>query len=192
MFRSCALISTSAVLLTILVWTSYLYNKPEPTKKTLSVDHPSLTSNGKQERKQVRKDIWIAQSPSERLHSRIESDNSTLFLTPKGNSIDVTEKLTGVRCWMQEKTYLTNGLNTQQMRFFVAKEGFYHYQNQDFEASNVLLSMYRIPGLDLIRDLENRTPFLKGSAEKVVFSLQKGTPVFQATHFKASSQGTTP
>ncbi len=187
MFRSYTLLSFLTVLLGGALWISYLSSKNELIENTKTQTDFSGITSSEQTRKNVVKDLWIAQSNSERLHNKIESDTSLLTLKPKENSIEIIEHLTGVRCFIQEKIQFLNGETSQQMRFFVAKEGLYHYKDQSFQASNVLLSMYKIPGKDLPLNLTTYNPFLKGSAEKVVFSLENGQSFFQATHFKASS-----
>ena len=186
MFKSHIYLTSALLALGSFIWIGYLSFKPgsSPSFAKPKSFSPSLT--GEQARKQVRKDIWIAQSPKDRLHNRIESDNSLLILQPKGDSLEVIEKLQGVRCWIQEKIYTTAGSPIQQIRFFLADEGIYRYHHQNFQASDVTLSMYKIPGINLPWNLTAYNPFLKGIAEEVTFSIQKGVPLFQATHFKAS------
>ena len=186
MFKSHIFITGTILFLSGFIWIGYLCIKPGTSSSLNTPKRVSSSLNGEQTRKQVRKDIWIAQSPKERLHNRIESDGSLLILQPKGDSIEVIEKLQGVRCWIQEKIYNTEGSSVQQIRFFLADEGLYKYRHQNFQASDVTLSMYKIPGTTLPWNLTSYNPFLKGVAEDVTFSIQKGIPLFQATHFKAS------
>jgi hypothetical protein len=134
-------------------------------------------SRSVQTREKVRKDIWLTAPTTGRLHHRIESDRSLVTLNPKGESIEVLEHLFGVRCWIQEK----NGL-----RFVLAEEGTYKYNTQSFQAQDVLLSLYKIPQGILPTRLESYTPFLRGHADSITFSLQSGQPRFEAFHFQAS------
>ena len=91
--------------------------------------------------------------------------------------MDVMEKLFGVRCWIQEK----NGL-----RFTLAEEGTYQYNTQSFKAQDVLLSLYKIPHDIFPTHLESYSPFLRGRAESITFSLREGVPHFEAFRFQAS------
>ncbi len=149
----------------------------------------AAATTGEQSRQQVRKDLWIVQSPSERIHDRIESEKSLLILQPKQNSIEVIEQLQGVQGWIEEKNQGSTKTASLQLRHFVAKEGIYFYKNQNFKAFNVLLSLYKIQGDPLHWEQKLHTPFLQGTAEALNFSLQGGTQLFQATQFSASLQG---
>lgn len=186
MFKSHIYLTSALLFLGSFIWIGYLCIKPGVSPSLTKPKNLSANLSGEQARKQVRKDIWIAQSSTERLHNRIESDGSLLILQPKGGSIEVIEKLQGVRCWIQEKIYTTGTYPIQQIRFFLADEGIYRYRHQNFQASDVTLSMYKIPGTNLPWNLTPYNPFLKGIAEEITFSIQKGVPLFQATHFKAS------
>ncbi|MES2198591.1 MAG: hypothetical protein V4489_00275 [Chlamydiota bacterium] len=90
-----------------------------------------------------------------------------------------------MRCWIQEKNSSSKEI-LQQIRFVLAEEGLYNYRNQSFQAQDVLLSMYKIPGTIFPKSLESYSPFLRGNAESITFSLQNGAPKFVASHFKAS------
>ncbi len=187
MFRTYTFLSFLTVILLSTLWIGFLSTQIDTERYSKHKVEFSALTNSEQTRKNVVKDLWIVQANKDRLHHKIESSSSLLTLKPKGSSIEIIEYLTGVRCFLQEKIQLLNGETSQQMRFFIAKEGIYHYQNQSFEASDVLLSMYKIPGRDLPLNLTHYHPFLKGSAENVEFSLENGKSLFKATRFKASS-----
>lgn len=185
MFRRQTLISIGCVLLLGSFWMGYLATEDSAAFSTPEAPIFAL-AEGKQIRKQVRKDIWVAGINGERLQNRIESDSSELLLKPEANgSIEVIEHLTNVRCWLQEKVQPSD--KTQQVRFLVAKEGIYRYRDEQFTATNVLLSLYRLPGKVLPLNLTSYKPFLKGNAESILFSLENKAPQFKATHFQASS-----
>jgi len=147
----------------------------------------SAIATTKQNRTQVRKDIWIAQPDHHRLHNRIESANSLLILQPKGSSMEVVEELQQVQCWSQEKIFVSNGSMHHQMRQLRTEKGIYKYQTQTFESNQTHVSFHKIPGLSLMTTSKEQPPaFLAGTAEAVSFSVQKGVPLFQARQFKAS------
>lgn len=143
-----------------------------------------------QHRKQVRKDIWFAQSDCTRLHYQIASEGSLLSLTPVKNKFDVIESLQGVKCWMQEKLS-TDALGEepiQQTRLIEAETGVYRYSDQEFKADNVLLSLFKLPGHDLpLEPIEKEDAFLRGIAENISFVFSGKTPQFQAEHFEATA-----
>jgi len=146
-----------------------------------------------QTRKQVRKDIWISEPNNQRLQTRLDSETSILTLQPNGSHLEIVEDLFDIRCWSQEKAYTSGSTPMYQMRFLEAKEGSYKHRTQTFKASNTLLSLYRIPGLFLITNLQHHQPFLSGQAEEVSLSIQHGTPHFEALQFKAAlSSGAKP
>ena len=149
----------------------------------------AAATTGEQSRQQVRKDLWIVQSPHERIHDRIESEQSRLILRPKQNSIELIEQLQGVQGWIEEKSQNAAKNTPLQLRHFLAKEGVYFYKDQTFKAFNVLISLYKIQGNPLQWNQALHSPFLRGTAEALNFSLKGGIPVFQATQFSASLQG---
>lgn len=147
---------------------------------------PSPTN---QHRKQVRKDIWFTQDPFSRLHYQISSEASLLTLTPIQNKFEIVEELQGIRCWMQDKLYVESATDEpmQQSRFIEAEEGQYRYTTQEFTASGVTLSLFRIPGHEIpSEELEEEDAFLKGIAHDISFLFSGKTPQFQAENFQAT------
>lgn len=190
MFRISTVLSAVTIFLLGVFWFSFLNNRIDPPMPEKKHDSKALLSSSEQLRHRVCKDIWLADSSGQRLHHRIESDRSLITFHPHGASIEVLERLFGVRCWIQEKnTSAKEAL--QQIRFVLAEEGLYHYRNQSFQAQDVLLSMYKIPGMVFPKSLESYSPFLRGTAESITFSLQNGAPKFEASKFKASLGGKT-
>ena len=148
-----------------------------------------------QKRLGVRKDIWFTQEDQSRLHFRIDSNSSTLTLLPQDDKVDMIENLEGVRCWMQDKLYMTATGPMQQMRYFEAKTGTYQLTSQQFLAHAVHLSLFRLPGSVLPTLLNPKTAFLRGIADDVSFSVAGKSPQFQADRFRATlkpSQEETP
>lgn len=185
MFRISTILTSVFVVLSAFFWLSYLTKKPDLPKFSKKQDTRNSMSCVEQVREKVRKDIWLVESPGQRLHHRIESDRSLISFNSKKSSIEILEHLFGVRCWIQEKNASIKD-PSQQLRFVLAEEGFYQYKNQDFWAQDVLLSMYKIPKNTEFGALESYTPFLQGNAESINFSLKNGSPRFIASRFKAS------
>ncbi len=188
MFRSNIIVSSLTIFILSLSWVTYLGLRPSSSIAEKKHDPRASLASSEQIRHDVCKDIWIADPLGQRLHHRIESDRSVISFNPKGESVEVLEHLFGVRCWIQEKNSSTKEVQ-QQIRFVLAEEGLYNYKNQSFEAQDVLLSMYKIPGTIFPKSLESQVPFLRGNADSITFSLQNGTPKFVASHFKASLGG---
>lgn len=146
----------------------------------------SLSDSATQTREGVRKEIWFSQEDKSRLHYRIESDSSVLTVAPSGGKFDLIENLSNIRCWMQEKLYEEGSNNMQQVRFLQASEGTYRYSQQQFLANSVALSMFRLPGHELVTPMSTRGAFLKGNANDISFSVSGKTPQFEAHQFTAS------
>jgi hypothetical protein len=134
-------------------------------------------------RTNVVKDLFVVEDQG-RVHHKIISSSSVLFLIPENRHFDVVEKLDDITCWMQEKLYSGAQLE-QQVRFFKAEEGFYRYSSQQFIAQSVDLSLYRLPGSELPDQSPVKTPLLKGHAHDVSFTLAGKAPQFKASQFKA-------
>ncbi|MFI5334646.1 MAG: hypothetical protein ACHQT8_05740, partial [Chlamydiales bacterium] len=79
----------------------YSLQKKSPT-------HKQISSHSHQTRQGVRKDIWFAQEDGTRLQTRIESRSYLLTLQPKGNRFEAVEELQKIRCWMQDRLYLSS------------------------------------------------------------------------------------
>jgi hypothetical protein len=146
----------------------------------------NLFSTTQQQRKGVVKEIWFTQEDNSRLHYRIFSESSLLTIKPVGNSFELIEKLEKIKCWMQDKLYepVAGAGPMQQIRFLAAEEGLYRYTTQEFLAQSVALSLYRLEGHELPKEMVAK-PFLKGIAEGVSFAVSGKSPQFNAKHFKA-------
>lgn len=152
--------------------------------KEVATSAPFKAAN--QEREGVRKEIWFTQEDHSRLHYRIDSKTSTLTLLPTEEKVDIIENLQHIKCWMQDKLYLSGGNPMQQMRFFEADTGTYQYTTQQFLAKTVALSLFRFPGHALALHFDNDDAFLCGIAQDVSFSVSGNTSKFQAERFKAT------
>jgi len=134
----------------------------------------------------VRKDLWLSQEDHSRLHYRIESKSSVLTLLPIDDKVDIIENLQHIKCWMQDKLYTQGDVVMQQMRFFEADQGIYQYSTQRFAANSVILSLFRVPGMQLPTTVDPSKAFLQGLAQDVSFSIAGKTTQFQAQKFKAT------
>jgi hypothetical protein len=190
MFRHTILLSALLLMLSVLFW-GFLLGRVRPEdiaviqkaeKEQEIASSTSLFSTTEQKRKGVVKEIWFTQEDNQRLHYRIISEGSLLTLQPDGKKFDLIEKLEHIKCWMQDK--LTEG-PMQQVRFFQAEEGWYRYSSQEFIAQSVALSLFRLPGHALPRDVGKLNPFLKGIAQDVSFAVSGKNPQFKAQDFKA-------
>jgi len=146
----------------------------------------TLSDSATQSREGVRKDIWFSQEDKSRLHYRIESDSSLLTMVPNKGKFNMVENLSNIRCWMQEKLYGTEQDQMQQIRFLKASEGLYRFNQQQFQANSVDISLFRMPGHELATPTSTKAAFLNGNADDISFSVSGKTPQFQAHHFTAS------
>ncbi len=139
-----------------------------------------------QTRSGVRKDLWLSQQDHSRLHYRIDSKSSVLTLLPIDDKVDIIENLQHIKCWMQDKLYVQGDVVMQQMRFFEADQGIYQYSTQRFAANSVILSLFRVPGVQLPGSIDLSKAFLRGIAQDVSFSIAGKATQFQAQKFKAT------
>ena len=196
MFKAATVTSFSLFALTAFAWTlqtcvvrhsdrDRLQEKIRNREIAASATSSYLPSN--QVRQKVRKDIWFTQDDESRLHYSIESARSLLTLIPIHNHFEVVETLQGIRCLMQDKLYTEQESPLQQVRLLQADEGLYRYTTQEFTASGVDLSLFRMPGHDLPKEeLQDKFAFLKGIAKDASFTFSGKTPQFQAGEFKAT------
>ena len=157
----------------------------------VSTSNKNLFATTQQQRKGVVKEIWFTQEDNSRLHYRIFSESSLLTIKPTGKSFELIEKLEKIKCWMQDKLYdpAAGSGPTQQIRFLAAEDGLYRYTTQEFLAQTVALSLYRLGGHELPKEMVAK-PFLKGVAEDVSFAVSGKSPQFKAKHFKAELNNT--
>jgi hypothetical protein len=141
-----------------------------------------------QTRSGVRKDLWLSQQDHSRLHYRIDSKSSVLTLLPIDDKVDIIENLQHIKCWMQDKLYAQGDVVMQQMRFFEADQGIYQYSTQRFAANSVILSLFRVPGIQLPGSVDPSKAFLRGIAQDVSFSIAGKATQFQAQRFKATQK----
>ncbi len=151
----------------------------------LSKTPQAYSSSAHQTRTQVRKDLWIAQEDGARLQTRIASAYSTLELHPKERNFEIVEHLHKIHVWMQDRLYAQGNTPMQQMRYLEADSGVYHYATQQFVAESVSISLFSLPGHTLAMQ-QNTSPFIRGVAQDVIFSVSGKGPQFQAKNFKAN------
>lgn len=140
----------------------------------------------KQIRRHVQKDLWISSDDS-RLHHQMISPYSTLVASPKGNHVELIEVMQGMKCYLQEKIE-TEKDPVQHIRLIESDLGTYRYADHHFDAPQVFLALFRLPGNHLNTHLDLDTAFLKGVAEDVSLSFTQNSPDFQAKKFKANVQ----
>ncbi len=199
MFLRTTVISLSLFALFSLIWAYQtfgvrasdieLYAKIKEAQESAPSARAFSTASH-QTRRGICKEIWAAQEDGTRTQTRIESDSSVLTLHPKGNRLEIVEDLYKIRFWMQDRLYLSSDGKKplQQMRYLEADTGTYLYNTQQFLAQTVALSLFRLPGHTLT--LQHQTsPFVKGIAQDVSFSVSGKESQFQAKNFKANFSG---
>ena len=198
MFRSATLFSLVILTITSLFWIAqFCMLRPKDLEEyAVMIQEKEVASSTKsnypkthQQRKGVRKDIWVSQEDQSRLQYRIDSMASVLTLIPKKGKFEVVENLENIKCWMQDKLYYASGNEDamQQARYLEADRGEYRFNTQEFIAQKVGLSLFRIPGHTLPKQqFDMKKAYLKGVAQDVSFSLAGKIPHFHAQDFKAS------
>lgn len=102
-----------------------------------------------QQRRGVRKDLWITQPDGSRSHLCLESETSTLTLSERNGKIEAEEILYHLKAECAE----------EDLRRFTASSGVYSYPSHRFFARNAHLELFR----------PNNTS-LQGIADEVTFS----------------------
>lgn len=195
MFKMEMILSLSVLTLLLGLWiyqTAVMHPSDLEKYKKLIENREVASSNAfsptNQERKQVRKDIWFSQDDHTRLHYQIASKSSQLTLTPVKNKFELVETLNGITCWMQDKLMQNVMENTlsQQARFIEAESGVYRHTSQEFVASGVTLSLFRLSGHQLpTGSVSQEEAILRGVAHDISFYFSGKTPHFQAEQFEA-------
>ena len=91
-----------------------------------------------QKREGSSKDIFLMKQNRVRLHYRIESALSFLRLLPKERKLKIVEEMEQIRCWMEEEN--------RQLRYFETDKGVYNFNQQQFNARKVFVSLYQHEG----------------------------------------------
>lgn len=178
---------SSFFLLTITIGTLlFVLKDAKEGTPTLKIAKKVQKSSAEQIRRGITKDMWISNG-TERLHHRIESPSSILFIHPKGNSYECIEEMCNMKCYLQEKIEWNSSLKMpfQQIRYIESPTGTYNYASQLFSAERAYLAIFSMPGNVLQVNPDLNKAFLKGIAEKVALSFSGNGPQFHSEKFKA-------
>lgn len=140
--------------------------------------HKKQSHAHQQTRYQVSKQIFYQQD-QQRLQSRLTSQQSELMLQQKEDKTELVEHFKDVTCMMQEEFVKDEMPFKQLVRCLKAREATYGYQSGQFEAEEVELARYLIPGHQWPFSVESFQPFFQGKSQKVEFSF------LQDSQFKA-------
>ena len=184
MFKQATLLTfIFLALLSGLIFFGVMMPKNTSFKKAdPSLPKSRLTMPSRQIRLGIQKDFWIA-TPQDRLHHRLTSPKSVLITSPHQKHFELVEKLEEMECHLQEK--ISKKEQTQQVRFIKSHFGTYYYSNQCFEADQVHLALFHLPGNQLETRIDPKLAFLKGIAHKVFLSFSDHKPHFHAEKFQA-------
>ena len=181
------------------------------TPQSDKVDKPY---SAKQERKKVQKHIVINQEGN-RLHIKLEADQSDLVLDHHEDKTEIIEHLRNVTCCMQEELYylledgrevirradgslvlrysptfkITEQVETlipmQVIRYFEADTASFFYKTDHLVANQVKLSRFVAPGHRIVATVNGLKPFATGEAATVDFSLSGKDVHFSAKQLTA-------
>jgi hypothetical protein len=128
----------------------------------------------------VQKDIWTIHA-NQRLHYRLKSKHSNLTIRQKKGTVEAVELLQNIEGCLQEEVTEEG----EQIRYLFAREGTYFFPSHQFIAEEVDLYFFSLPEKELPSCWPTITPFLRGTANEVVFSAENGFPAFTAYHLNA-------
>lgn len=146
------------------------------SKKSLEI-HPTT-----QKREGVQKDFFFINN-EERLHMKMQSKESTLTLYQNKGKFEAVEHLKEIFSIVQEE--IDSKHNTQAVRTFLAPSGIYTFPSHQFIADSAELAFYQLEGTKLPPISTLPKPFIRGSADRVVFDATTKTPAFSAEHLRA-------
>ena len=140
-------------------------------------------TSAEQKRKGVTKDIFVSQHNHNRLHLRIQSEQSKLFIEPENAGFAMIEKLENIQCWLQEEGVIAS---PRQVRYFTAQNGSYAFPSHEFLAGAIELYFFLLQPEESLFSLNFNDAYLKGYANRLSFFLKDRAPHFEAHHFKAT------
>jgi len=161
----------------------FLLNRPalHVPKLDLKASKKETAYPTKQMRSGVQKDLWVTEN-GVRLHHQMSSPRSILTAYPKGDNFELVEEMQGMRCYLQE---MLPEENRQQIRLIKSSAGTYSYSTFHFDAHQVFLALFELPGNELQTHFNLDDAFLKGVAEEVTLKFAESSPNFNAKKFKA-------
>ncbi|MBI5274616.1 MAG: hypothetical protein HY860_06150 [Chlamydiales bacterium] len=145
--------------------------------------HPTVEAQVcHQKRSMGTKDLWTVEDGS-RLHHHLENLSSTLTIIPGKHGLEVIENMDHIRCWMQDKVFLSPP--HQKIRYFKSTHGMYFYKQHELHIQDVLLAMYEQNGIELVKEIQPSLLLFKGKAKEASFNITENKVDFFASHFEA-------
>ncbi len=139
----------------------------------------------KQKRSEVSKDLHLTKN-GQRLHAHLEGEEADLHLEKDGDQIVLVERLSPVKCILQERLYPE--ISQQSVVWFDAAKAQLNYRTHELIAENVNLKRFLIPGTKLPHAVPGNPPMMEGTAKSMNLSMEGKDPIILASHFKGTMQ----
>jgi hypothetical protein len=136
-----------------------------------------------QERFFSTKDLLYTNETGERMQLRVRGKKERLFIEKQGGEYLMTEHMTGVKAFLQEK--IVDG-EEQPLAYLEAEEAEYDNSTGLITASDVKIFRFLTSSFE---NLKGAKPLMEGFADEIQFSLLEKSGCFTATGFHAHFQG---
>jgi hypothetical protein len=166
-----------AFILFLLLADILFFNLPKSNKFS------SLPQQINQYGQDIQKDIWI-NDENHRIHIRLKSDSSDLFLSQKDKKIKIEETLKNITLAIQDRA----DKNTQEVRYFTSSEGVYQFPSQKFFIKDINIFFFHLPGNILPCQFNQTDAYLKGNAVKAGIFISKKKPSFDIENLKLTQK----
>ena len=185
----CISIITSFFLLICLITNFFIIKKSDYKEYAKLIDKKvKLTQNASikkqkasQFRKNVQKDLYLVDDNNRR-HFRLFCNETEIFLIPNKNSLMLQEKLTNLKCWIQDKILE----QSYEVKYFEAKTGKYTFPSHSFFANNVDILFFHQNINKKFSEIDEKEAYMSGFAKDINFTLSEKKPIFNANDFQAT------
>lgn len=140
---------------------------------SLLESHPSYQA--KQYRQGVQKSFWYEKG-DQRLEFLLTSADAELVYEKQGNSQEIVEHMHDVRCLLQEEIYYLprDPHPMQTVRCFEADSAEYHYTSNRLIADHAKMTLFTLPGNELILPMDDDVPTMSCYADSVEVAFVEG------------------
>lgn len=143
-----------------------------------------------QERLFMTKDLLFVSPEGERMQMRVRGKKSTLVMQQESGKPILTEYMSGIKGFLQEKLYYEEGQKPiQNLVYFEAEQAEYDNFSGMVDANRVKLLKLLLPGHGYSENVKSCKRLMEGTTERIHFSLLENKSRFSAEKFHARFQG---
>ncbi|MBN2478716.1 MAG: hypothetical protein JXA94_00650 [Parachlamydiales bacterium] len=170
------------LLISLIIINLLIINKKdyEEFKKVTALNSSEIKSkNAYQERKNVKKDLYIVDS-LERKHFIITSKSSEIYLDKMPKKYNVKEKLSDIEFHLLDSDKLLSAV-----KYLQAKDGVYYFPEHEMVLNDVNIFFFQNVSKKIdSQNLDVNDAFFKGKSSKITFSIFDKKPKMISEDFK--------